>query len=46
MHLKSVKRTHFRGYCTPTVIPIDAAMTGIVGSEEGHRLCHESVTTF
>lgn len=31
MRLKSVKLTHFRGYRTTTVIPIDEAMTGIVG---------------
>ena len=30
MRLKSVKLTHFRGYRTTTVIPIDEAMTGIV----------------
>lgn len=31
MHLKAIKLTHFRGYRTTTVIPIDEAMTGIVG---------------
>lgn len=31
MRLKSVKLTHFRGYRATTVIPIDEAMTGIVG---------------
>lgn len=30
MRLKSVKLSHFRGYRTTTVIPIDEAMTGIV----------------
>ena len=30
MRLKSVKLTHFRGYRTTTVIPIDDAMVGIV----------------
>lgn len=34
MHLKSVKLTHFRGYRTTTVIPIDEAMTGIVGRND------------
>lgn len=34
MRLKSVKLTHFRGYRTTTVIPIDAAMTGIVGRND------------
>ncbi|MGV8865024.1 MAG: AAA family ATPase [Pseudomonas sp.] len=31
MRLKSVKLTNFRGYQTTTAIPIDEAMTGIVG---------------
>lgn len=31
MRLKSVKLTHFRGYRDTAVIPIDEAMTGIVG---------------
>ncbi len=31
MRLKSVKLTHFRGYRSTTVIPIDEAMTGIFG---------------
>ncbi|MFD3302145.1 hypothetical protein [Aquipseudomonas alcaligenes] len=34
MRLKSVKLTHFRGYRTTTVIPIDKAMTGIVGRND------------
>ena len=34
MRLKSVKLTHFRGYRTTTVIPIDEAMTGIVGRND------------
>lgn len=34
MRLKSVKLTHFRGYRATTVIPIDAAMTGIVGRND------------
>ncbi|WP_313127816.1 AAA family ATPase [Stutzerimonas nitrititolerans] len=34
MHLKSVKLTHFRGYRATTVIPIDEAMTGIVGRND------------
>ncbi|SFA65502.1 AAA family ATPase [Metapseudomonas otitidis] len=34
MRLKSVKLTHFRGYRSTTVIPIDEAMTGIVGRND------------
>lgn len=34
MRLKSVKLTHFRGYRATTVIPIDDAMTGIVGRND------------
>lgn len=34
MRLKSVKLTHFRGYRTTTVTPIDAAITGIVGRND------------
>lgn len=34
MRLKSVKLTHFRGYQATTVIPIDEAMTGIVGRND------------
>lgn len=34
MRFKSVKLTHFRGYRTTTVIPIDDAMTGIVGRND------------
>ena len=34
MHLKSVKLTHFRGYRATTVVPIDEAMTGIVGRND------------
>lgn len=34
MRLKSVKLTHFRGYRKTTVIPIDEAMTGIVGRND------------
>lgn len=33
MRLKSVKLNRFRGYCATTVIPIDEAMTGIVGPQ-------------
>lgn len=33
MRLKSVKLTHFRGYRTTTAIPVDAAMTAIVGRD-------------
>ncbi len=29
--LKSVKLSHFRGYRATTVVPIDEAMTSIVG---------------
>lgn len=34
MRLESVKLTHFRGYRATTVIPIDEAMTGIVGRND------------
>lgn len=34
MRLKSIKLTHFRGYRATTVIPIDEAMTGIVGRND------------
>ncbi len=34
MRLKSVKLTQFRGYRTTTVIPVDEAMTGIVGRND------------
>ncbi|EIU1300480.1 hypothetical protein ACGHAZ_000035 [Pseudomonas aeruginosa] len=34
MRLKSVKLSHFRGYRTTTVIPIDEAMTGSVGRND------------
>lgn len=34
MRLKSVKLTNFRGYQGTTVIPIDEAMTGIVGRND------------
>ncbi|MFG3452153.1 hypothetical protein [Stutzerimonas stutzeri] len=34
MRLKSVKLTHFRGYRVITVIPVDEAMTGIVGRDD------------
>ncbi|MBF7728591.1 AAA family ATPase [Pseudomonas sp. N040] len=34
MRLKSVKLAHFRGYRATTVIPIDEAMTGIVGRND------------
>lgn len=38
MRLKSVKLTHFRGYRTTTVIPIDEAITGIVGRNDDGQL--------
>jgi len=34
MYLKSGKLTHFRRYRATTVIPIDEAMTGIVGRND------------
>lgn len=34
MRLKSVKLTNFRGYQNTTIIPIDEAMTGIVGRND------------
>lgn len=36
MLLTSVERTHFRGCRTTTVIPINEAMTGIVGRNDDH----------
>ncbi|GLO55269.1 hypothetical protein PPUJ20066_13050 [Pseudomonas putida] len=38
MCLKSVKLTHFRGYRTSTVIPIDEVMTCIVGRNDYGKL--------
>lgn len=38
MRLKSVKLTHFCGYRATTVIPIDEAMTGIVGRNDYGKL--------
>ena len=34
MRLKSVKLSNFRGYQETTLIPIDEAMTGIVGRND------------
>lgn len=34
MRLKTVKLTHFRGYRTTTILPVDTAMTGIVGRND------------
>lgn len=34
MRLKSVRLTNFRGYRSPTTIPIDEAMTGVVGRND------------
>lgn len=34
MRLKSIKLSHFRGYRAATTIPIDEAMTGIVGRND------------
>ncbi len=34
MRRKSVKLSHLRGYRAATVIPIDEAMTGIVGRND------------
>lgn len=47
MRLKSVKLTHFRGYRATTVIPIDEAMTGIVGRNDyGKSTILEALTIF
>ncbi|KDE40747.1 hypothetical protein ADINL_1339 [Nitrincola lacisaponensis] len=47
MHLKSVKLTHFRGYRATTVIPIDEAMTGIVGrNDDGKSTILEALAIF
>ena len=34
MRLRTVKLTNFRGYQATTIIPIDSAMTGIVGRND------------
>lgn len=47
MRLKSVKLTHFRGYRATTVIPIDEAMTGIVGRNDyGKSTIREALAIF
>lgn len=47
MRLRSVKLTHFRGYRETTVIPIDEAMTGIVGRNDyGKSTVLESLAIF
>lgn len=47
MHLKSVKLTHFRGYRATMVIPIDEAMTGIVGRNDyGKSTIREALAIF
>lgn len=47
MRLKSVKLTHFRGYRVTAVIPIDEAMTGIVGRNDyGKSIILEALAIF
>ena len=47
MRLKSVKLTHFHGYRATTVIPIDEAMTGIVGRNDyGKSIILEALAIF
>lgn len=47
MRLKSVKLAHFRGYRTTTVIPIDEAMTGVVGrNDDGQSTSLERSSSF
>lgn len=47
MRLKSVKLAHFRGYRDTTVIPIDEAMTGIVGRNDyGKSTILEALSIF
>lgn len=47
MRLKSVKLTHFRGYRATTVIPIDEAITGIVGrNDDGKSTILEALAIF
>lgn len=47
MRLKSAKLTHFRGYRDTTVIPIDEAMTGIVGRNDyGKSTILEALSIF
>lgn len=47
MRLKSIKLTNFRGYRQATVIPIDEAMTGIVGrNDSGKSTILEALAIF
>ena len=47
MRLESVKLTHFRGYRDTTVIPINEAMTGIVGrNDHGKSTILEALAIF
>jgi predicted ATP-dependent endonuclease of OLD family len=47
MRLKTVKLTHFRGYRDTTIVPIDDAMTGIVGRNDfGKSTILESLAIF
>lgn len=47
MRLNSVKLPHFRGYHATTVIPIDEALTGIVGrSDYGKSTIPEALAIF
>jgi len=47
MRLKTVKLSHFRGYRTTTVIPLDVAMTGIVGRNDyGESTILEALAIF
>lgn len=47
MRLESVKVTHFRGYRDTTVIPINEAMTGIVGrNDHGKSTILEALAIF
>lgn len=47
MHLQSVKLTNFRGYRATTAIPIDEAMTGIVGRNDyGKSTILEALAVF
>ncbi|UWU58039.1 ATP-binding protein [Stenotrophomonas maltophilia] len=47
MRLKSVKLPHFRGYHATAVIPIDEALTGIVGRNDyGKSTIPEALAIF
>ena len=47
MRLKSVQLTHFRGYRATTVIPVNDALTGIIGGyDDGQATIPEVLAMF